>query len=391
MLACLGVIGCTDARLDLLETNTVAPRPSDNACAELDQAECAARMDEGCAWGPRLSGCLSSDAACTTGQCLQGDLFVRRAGQRLLLGGEPFRFVGVGAWSFTRQPGCEWAAGLSWIQRAFDDLVQANVTVLRLYAFQPGAGPTASDFSRLDQLVSEARRSGIRLLLLLEDTEGSCSGGKPRDDEWFASGYREPEPSRALSYRDWAVAVARRYRDEPTVLGYTPVHQFHGDNPSVLLDFVQDIGAALKAEAGNQLLTLDASLFSPATTIQGQPSPFERLQALDLVDVVDVADYSDQGLVDPALVESVQPLSASLGKPAIVNEVAVSTLDASPAALAARAARVDERLTALYVQGFAGALLWDFTPGWRTPLYSFDARADEPLMGPSGVLARAPW
>ena len=37
--------------------------------------------------------------------------------------------------------------------------------------------------------------------------------------------------------------------------------------------------------------------------------------------------------------------------------------------------------------GFAGYLVYAFTPGWQTVGFDFDARATEPLVGPGGTLA----
>jgi len=82
---------------------------------------------------------------------------------------------------------------------------------------------------------------------------------------------------------------------------------------------------------------------------------------------------------------------AALGKPAVIGEAGFTVTDASAASLAARAQRVQARMDAWAAAGFSGAILWDFDPGWTEPECHFDARSEDPLLGPDGVLAHAPW
>jgi hypothetical protein len=301
----------------------------------------------------------------------------------------------VGAWGIARPQGCAWQEEIS-VPEAFDALVQARVTVLRIYAFPDVAGPNQDDFERLDALVEEARRSGIRLLLLLDHGHNSCSGVPDRDDAWFGGGYQTPDPGLALALPAWAERVARRYRDEPAVLGYTPTHGLYGANAEELYAFAEHLSGILKSEAPDQLVTLEASAGSDGTTLSGDaPTPYERLHSLDTVDFVSVVDYSDRHPDVAAHVDAVPIVSAALGKPAVVTEAGFVLTETS-LSLTDRAARADKRIGQWYAGGFAGAVLWDFYPGWQPPqgtdvTYSFDGRAAEPLMGPTGVLSRAPW
>ncbi len=387
-VALLLATGCGRRELDVL-TLSDGPDP----CAGVtSQAACDEQASRGCSWQPNEVGCPSTDSTCAPGACLGGDPFVRAVGGQLLLHGVPFRTVGVGSWGMLLLPGCD-AVEIDqrerWIQDSFDGLLPSRSSVVRLFAFQSGAGASGRDFTGLDLAVDAARRAGVRLLVILEHGAGDCSDGTPRDAEWYRSGYLTPAPGYALSYRDYARAVAERYRGEPTVLGYGVMQSLGSDDSEALRDFVVDIGQLIHGVAPSQLVSLDLDRFASGSDLSGgAASAFVSLQSLPYVDFVDVDDYvgPEPEPLDDALLSAL----VTIGKPAIVGEGAFP-LTGDPPDLDERARRAEQRLRDWHDADFDGALLWNYLPGWETISEEFDTRADDPVLQPGGVLANAPW
>jgi hypothetical protein len=383
-LALLGV-GCGRQDLDLL----VATERADPCLAIEDEDECDESATLGCAFQPNLEGCRSDDPSCRPGICRRGDPFVRRVDRSFLLNGEQFRFAGVSSWALLQPAPCattEPENRLAWLTQAFDDLVPSRSKVVRAFAFQNSAGAGGNDFSFLDAAVDAARRAGIRLIFVLEHNDGGCSDELRRDAVWYASGFREPYGGYQLSYRAYAEALATRYRDEPTVLGYTLMQSLGTPDTAAVASFVTEIGQLLHGIAPSQLVSLDLSWY---TANENGGAVYRQLQSLPVVDFVDVDDYSTED--GPPLEDALLQMLRELDKPAIIGEGAFPLASGDDAALAVRGARASERMQRWRDWGFAGALLWAYQPGWAMVSEEFDARPADPLLRPGGVLASAPW
>jgi hypothetical protein len=384
-LAVLG-IGCGRQELDLL----VKAQREDPCLGFVTQSACDANAALGCSFQPNAEGCQSTDPNCLPGMCRGGDPFVRRVERSFFLNGDPFRFVGVSSWALLDLNKCTMIKPedrAAWTESAYDQLVPSRSKVARLFAFQSSLGPAGNDFTLFDASVADARRAGIRLQLVLEHGEGGCSEGGHRDAAWYAGGYQSPDAGYALSYRDYSEALARRYRDEPTVLGYVLMQGLGGADTTALSSFVTDIGQLLHGVAPSQLVSLDLK-WDP-TNDEGGTS-YRALQDLPVVDLVDLDDYSfEQTLqpLDPILLNTL----AEIDKPAVVGEGAFLLDGTSDAALAQRAQKARERTAQWRQWGLSGALFWAYQPGWAITSEEFDAREADPILQPGGVIASAPW
>jgi len=382
----LALSGCGRQELDLLVGE------QDDPCLSFrTEADCDANRARGCWFQPNSEGCQSSDASCLPGLCRASDPFVHPVGRNFFLNGEPFRFVGVSSWALLA--GMQCVTGNvedrdAWMQRAYDDLVSSRSKVARFFAFQSSAGPNGNDFTLFDNSVRYARRAGVRLIFMIEHHNGECSQGGARDNAWYSGGYRSPDNNYARSYRDFAQALAERYRKEPTVLGYVLLQGLgDGTDCSALPGFVSDMAQLLHNAAPNQLVSLDLA-WNGGGPDNG--ATYRAVQQLPDVDLIDVDDYSHGETLeplDPALLETLNQID----KPAIVGEGAFDVDGTDAAALARRAERARQRLTDWSNWGFSGALFWAYQPGWSDPSEEFDARPTDPLLQPGGVVANAPW
>ena len=355
------------------------------------ETECVKDTANDCSVQPNEVGCLLDDASCVAWTCASGDPFVSRSGPDLFLKARPFRFVGANAWGVAGRNGnCQYSGFPSQqeaLPQVFGALAEMRVQVLRVWAFQSFCGASGTDYSALDLVVRYARSAGVRLIFVLENMHDDCSQGK-RDDSWFQAGYREPYGNYALSFPDYTRGVVTHLRDEPTVLAWEIMHEAGGNDPAAMLDFATKMTALVRSNDMNHLIILGTDNgSSPATQIDGSPAPFTTLQALDTVDLVDTHDFSAENSAMPAAEQASCAVAQSLNKPCFVGASAVRLIDASAPSFSVRASQVSSKAQAALDAGFAGYLVYAFTPGWQTVGFDFDARANEPLAGPGGTLA----
>ena len=384
LVACL-LLGCTTQYADPVLS------ASDTCAVWRTESDCAADTAHGCSVQPNDVGCRLNDPTCVPWQCGGTDPFVRRVGENLLLRDQPFRFVGADAWGVGwADGGCQYsgfANQQSALDRTFGDLSDMRVQVLRAWAFQSFAGASGTDYSSLDRVVQYARAAGVRLIFVLENMNTDCSEGT-RDDSWFEGGYAQPYGGYALSLPDYARGLIAHFRDEPTVLAWEIMHEAGGKDAAAMLAFFSQMSELVRSEDANHLIILGTNNGdTPATTNVGSPPAYSQLQGLDTVDLIDVQDFSSPDDPVSASEQTDLGLSQALHKPCFIGASAISLDDTSASALSARATRFSSKIDGALDAGFAGFLVYAYTPNWQSPGLDFDGRQADPLAGPEGILA----
>jgi mannan endo-1,4-beta-mannosidase len=319
------------------------------------------------------------------------DPFVRRRGQGLWLQGSPYAFVGTVSWGIAWDPdGCNVLASQEEaLSRTFGDLADARASVLKIWAFQSFAGASGTDYRAFDRIVAAARRTGIRLIFVLENHWADCSSGGVRDDAWYRTGHAAPYGDYNLSLPDYVRGLVTHFRDEPTVLAWEIMHEARGEDVASLESFAGSMASLIRENDPNHLIALGLDNGgSPATDRTGSPSNYERLHDHPAVDLLDLHDFDSTDASPSEDVPVIWDIAASLNKAAFAGATAIQTADASAPALALRADVVEQKLVEAMGQGFVGFLVYDYVPDWEPPSWSFDARPEEPLAGPDGVIAR---
>jgi hypothetical protein len=261
-----------------------------------------------------------------------------------------------------------------------------HTTVLRFWAFQAYAGASGADFSHFDRLVEAARAAGVRLIPVLENMHVDCSSGITPDDTWFAGGYTRPYGSYVLSYRDYVTGLVAHFRDEPTIIAWELMHEAGGSDFTALESFAADMSALVRAAAPNQLLSLGLNNGgTPATSTEGDPSNYFRLQSHSELDLIDVHDFSAADAL-PAPLARCQVIAHALGKPIFAGATGLELNDTTAQSFQLRGQLMEQKLEAAFNANFRGFLLYDYLPGWTKAYLDFDSRASEPLAGPGGVL-----
>lgn len=323
-------------------------------------------------------------------------------GQTMQLHDEPFRFVGVNNWGIAWAPdGCQ-IGGFddqdAALARMFDDLVGMRASVARIWAFQPYAGPSGSDYSRFDRVIKYARRANVRLIFVLENgRRDACSKGEMRTDQWFASDYKVRYDENALSYPDYVTGLVEYYAAEPTILAWELMHEAGATDFEALNAFVVDMSSRIRGIESKHLISigLNGGDDNTATSrIDGPPSSYHKLHEHGTVDLVDVHNFLSLNLalqVSPPSESSAVAIAKSLNKPIFFGALAITVPDNGTASLQKRANGMKLQIDAAFANGFAGVLLYDYFPDWSTTdgTTSFDSRPTDPLGGPNGVLANA--
>jgi len=380
--------GCAPTSLDVLEPT----------CSEFTtESACKDHLSLGCRFQPNPEGCRIDDPNCAPGICRSGDdAYVQPAVGGFSVGGKPFRFVGVSSWALLQPVGCASKIddSVDWARIAYDELVPAGVKVARVLAPQSTVGEKGTDYRLFDAALSGARRAGIRIQFVLGVHKGECNLGpeSEHDAAWYESGYRQNEPPiYALSYREFAANTATRYKDDPTVLGYTLLHGFgaaYDIDSTILTNFASDMGQLLHGIAGKQLLSLGYTWHGNAAE---DLAKYHALQSLPVVDFIDVDDYifnpTPVPPLDPGLVAELK----QIGKPAVIGEGAFVLHGLHMDDFNARANMARARMEEWKRGRFAGALFWAYDPGWKEQSEEFDARQEDPMLQAGGVIASAPW
>lgn len=232
--------------------------------------------------------------------------FVRRDGARLMLGGKRYEFVGAGNYyMMTRaiEP-----ATRPQVVEVLQQAKQMGLSVLRVWAFNDGNNWQALQPKQgflsvnaltdgLDWLISEAPKYGLRLVLVLTDSQDGY-GGMRQYVQWGAPStqtlrdfYTNRNIRRAFKAYIGALVLrmnsvtSLRYRDDPAVLGWEIANSLvcpGDDSGNILQGWIDDVAAHVKALDPNHLVMLGHSgLFgastpnrwhaNPATMSVGQP------------------------------------------------------------------------------------------------------------------------
>lgn len=387
--ALLALAGCSPRYADVILLGDAGVDP----CRSHGAADCASDTAHSCSFQPNATGCSSSDPSCGAGQCSSEDPFVHRNGESLFLHGEPFHFIGAVSWWIAwDDDGCHdvaFADQPSALGPSFDDLAHMRSSALRFWAFQSFAGASGTDYSHFDRLVARARAAGVRLMPVLENMHADCSASPARDDAWFATGYKSPYGNYALSYRDYVAGLVTHFREEPTIFAWELMHEAGGSQFAALDGFTEDVSSMIRGIDDKHLIALGVNDGDGgATSSDGDDSNYRKLHAHDEIDLIDVHDFGSPDDAQPSQIARCRAIAHDLRKPIFVGAGAVELADTSAAAYTERANRIANKIEAAQTDSFSGYLVYDFVPAWTSPYYDFDSRAEEPLAGPNGVIAR---
>jgi len=321
--------------------------------------------------------------------------YISRQESQLVLGGQPFRFVGTNAYFLQPEMAYGNAAG---VVETLDTMASLGMSVVRMWAFndhdfqkdpaaiqvEPGVYREES-LAALDRVVAEAKQRNIRLILTLGNNWPDY-GGIERYIGWCncdasRSDFYTNEQIKGW-YRDYVRMLISRtntitglaYRDEPAILAWELGNEFRnpGRQADDLLAWQEEMAAYIKSLDPNHLVSDGGEGFDDAPelypglsnlyAVRGdEGASYHRLVSLPSVDMVSYHLYpSNWGLANDddvvIWIRVHEELARQASKVAYLGEYGVMGDDA------VRAATFERWLTtALIDQQSAGALVWGLT------------------------------
>lgn len=328
------------------------------------------------------------------------------AGSSLRAGPEDFVAAGFNDYRLSSLEGgyvCDEGRGAldgAAVAERLDRAQAAGATMIRTWYFQnywdPG-GSGDGDFASLERLLGAAAERGIRVVPVLSNHWGDCTGagGGAADKrlEWYEGGFRAPTAGEALSFLEYAQRIAARFAGDPRVAFWQLVNEPEGASDgacdearaaAALGTFASESAAAIRAADPHHLISL-GTIGSGQCGAAG--ANYVRIHVdVDLCEL-HVYDTPETGTAptDPLPGDGENGVAARIaqceaaGKPVIAGEIGFAAdLDAdggrtgvvTDETLANRAAFLQARVAAMRTAGLDGFLVWqleDAAPGPDAP------------------------
>jgi hypothetical protein len=292
-----------------------------------------------------------------------GDDFVRPSGTGLQLNGLPYVFRGVDLYNANSKNTCGGDVVDGTVLDTALQQIGTGANAMRAWFFQDMAQTNGvRDWSNFDHTLALAKSYGIRVVATLENEWSACSSPGEKDEAWFASGYRTPQGTQLVAYRDWVKEFTARYQDEPTILAIQLINEAAdannggadcpADASTVLQAWATDMIGAVKNEVGDKRHMLSVGTIGGSSQSCGtQGDQWKALHALWGVDICEYHDYEGTAALPSILAQHIRECQA-LGKPIFAGEMGVDDSDAN------RTADASGKLAAQYGAGTSGILFW---------------------------------
>ncbi|MBJ7608224.1 MAG: cellulase family glycosylhydrolase [Candidatus Dormibacteraeota bacterium] len=319
------------------------------------------------------------------------------AGTSLSLNGQPWSFTGYNSYqlpSVANGYQCGGTVSDQAVGAILDEMQRSSGSAaVRTWFFQSYGGP--GHWQQFDRVLNAAAARGIKVIPTLGNEWGDCEpSGTYKGRGWYEDGYRTAGDGYALSYRDYAVAMAAHYAGNPTIAFWQLMNEAEAkDSPygacdnnsgaSALRSFADDVAGGMKAVDRNHLINLGTMGGGQCGT---QGSAYQYIHAGSNIDICEIHDYWQGALGGQQWNGAVSSINFchALGKPIFAGEVGVdasvqadwtSSGVVSVASRQQRAAFFQQKMTAQFQLGSVGFLIWSTTLG---PSAGFDVGPGDP-------------
>jgi chitodextrinase len=286
--------------------------------------------------------------------------FVYRSGNKLMLNGSQYKFVGYNAFGMF---GCE---GSPWTRAQFDAYFAAlpPASMTRIWAAHLyGTG-------MIDQAVASAEAHNQKIIMTLGNDTGDCVDDDKKNIAWYTSGYKSG------NYLGWVNTAVTKYKNSPAVGMWEVINEAGQIYNSQVLDgtmmknFYQDVASRIKAIDPNHLVSTGDN---GDNNYIGGASGWKTAGGAADIDVLSIHDYASDyggaGVMSPSW-PGLKSAADSLSKPVIIGEINDKACSLSKTT---RAANVKNSIDAYLANGAAGAEVWNFSQSY----YNFCAAGGE--------------
>lgn len=231
----------------------------------------------------------------------EGSPFVTRQGTQLLLHGKPYRFTGLNIYNAnSTNDNCWYSMGSGPILGQSLRQIGRGKEVFRAWFFQSLATKNGRrNWSAFDHTLAVATLHGYRVVVTLANQWPDCEPpNRYKDYGWYQSGYKQPDPSGIVSYRQWVREVVTRYRFLPTVLAWQLMNEAEvkasdgtcpADGAAVLKAWAADVSGLIKSIDRRHLVSL-------GTIGSGQcGASFTEYKDVHSVPTIDLCEFHDYG------------------------------------------------------------------------------------------------
>jgi hypothetical protein len=292
--------------------------------------------------------------------------FVSRSGSNLVVNGSLLSLIGYN-WHWIGTD-CKAPTNVE-IEKTFSQIKTASHgNVVRTAFYQSGSNNGA--YTDFDRYIAYARKNGLYIVPVLVNHLTNCEpSATTKTSFWYQSGYKLPGNGYPLSFRDYAIKLARHYANEPTIAFWQLVNEPNAgpcdaSGAQILRNFADNMTTAIKAVDPNHMVDL------------GSPGQCAGDNAIDYttivggkVDLCDVwHDYGQAAIPVPVQMQQRISICQKLNKPSFVGESGICadittsgtcSATVTSASLQQRAAFFDAKLSAGFNTGLVGYIIWN--------------------------------
>jgi mannan endo-1,4-beta-mannosidase len=301
--------------------------------------------------------------------------------------GQPWNFAGYNL--SCQQPFTMSAAALQYYLEEIVSTLPAGSSgaVVRMWWFQSDMGTGSNPWAPFDQIVAAAKAAGVTIIPTLTNQWQTCDEPAPTTSEkllsWYQGGYEQPEGGYSLSYKQFALAMAAHFADDPTIAFWQLVNEAEAPTSAgceeaaaatALRAFGDDMAVSLHQVDPNHLVNLGTEGAGECGTA-GTDYSYVQAGALDLCEI---HDYSNPAVALPSGPDSMaSDITAchALGKPIFVGEAGIpanvqpdgtsGSASITNASIAQRAKFFQAKIDAFDAAGGAGYVIW-----FKSPFYT---------------------
>jgi mannan endo-1,4-beta-mannosidase len=319
-----------------------------------------------------------------------GGSFIARSGAQLTMDGAMYRFVAFNDYQLTSMPGgydCGRADTQADLNEVMRSAASAGATVIRTWFFQSYYDLNAQGHARsaswaaFDRVLNTAARYGLKVIPVLVNEYQQCEPASvTKNLGFFQSAYKRSGYGYPLSFKRYAMRVARHFADDTTVAFWQIGNELYDSAPSgcsaavesqgahALRGFADAMTGAIKSVDHNHLVSLGTQ-GSGQCGLAGGDYQYVMAGAVDLCEYHDYG-ASTQPIPNDGYNRLAQRIAQcrALNKPLFIGESGIPadvTADGgesgtiTSASLRLRARFYHAKMDAAFNAGIVGYGLWD--------------------------------